>query len=87
MKHVVDASAGWKLEADSDLVDEFQHTVGPIEPGLQLAGGVSGKGGRGALSETEQHPLAYLIRDDAVSLVIILLLDSLCLLQPVAHIS
>lgn len=36
MKHVVDASAGWKLEADSDLVDEFQHTVGPIEWGFSL---------------------------------------------------
>ena len=87
MKHVVDASAVWKLEADSDLVDEFQHTVGPIEPGLQLAGGVSGEGGRGAVSETEQHPFAHLIRDGAVSLVIIPLLDSLCLFQPMADIS
>ena len=39
------------------------------------------------MAEAEQHPLAYLIGDGAVSLVIVLFLDGLSLLQTMAHIS
>jgi len=34
VEHVVDASLGWQVEADRDVVDELHHPVWAVELGL-----------------------------------------------------
>jgi hypothetical protein len=53
MERIMDASTCRELEADSHLFDELNDPIGPIVPWLQLAGALSGDGGRGAVAEAQ----------------------------------
>jgi len=83
----MDAGAGRQVEADDDVVDELGDAVGTEETRLELVGGRLGKGRRRPLPEPKEGPVAHLVLDVTMSLVVVELLSSLSLLQPVADIS
>lgn len=87
MEHIMEAGAGWKLETNGHVVDELEtNGRAPIEAGLQLARAGLRQGRGSMLSQAEERPVAHQIRDVAVLLVVVQLLDRLGLLEPVADV-
>jgi hypothetical protein len=86
VEDVVETGTCWQVEADGDVIDELGDAVRAVEAGLELPLGDLWQRGGGAVAEAEHHPVTHCIGHRAVRLVILLLLDSLRLLEPVADI-
>ena len=71
MKDIMDAGAGWQVEADGDIVDELGDAVGAEEAQLELAGGSLGKERRRPLPEPKERPVAHLVLDVTMGLVVV----------------
>ena len=82
MKHVMQTCSCGQIEADGDVVDQLGDAVRPEVAGLELARRRLGQGGSGALAQSKESPVAYLIGYWTVACIIVVLLDLLSLLQP-----
>ena len=60
VEHVVKMSPRRQGEADSDVVDQLDDAVGPVEPRFKLARGGLDQGRRRTLPEAEERPVAHL---------------------------
>jgi hypothetical protein len=87
MEHVMETSARWKLEAHSHRVDDLCHLVRPDEARLQFpAGAGAGQGSSCSLPKAEKRPVANLVVDRTMMLVVGALLDRLGLLKTEANV-
>ena len=80
MEHVMNASLRGQLQAHGCVVDELDDAVWLEEASLQLARCRLGKRRWGALAETKKRPVAHLIGNRVVLLIVVAFLNSLRLL-------
>ena len=86
MEDIMKLGAWRKSEADGYFIDELGDAVGPKEARLQLPFGRLGQRRDWAMAKVEQDLVAHGVGDVMVLLVVVELLHSLGLLQPVPDI-
>ena len=86
MKDVVEPSARGQIKEHRDSVDELGDAVRPKEARLELPFGRLGQGGSSMMTLAEQDPIASRVRDEAMNLVVVALLDRLGLFQQIADV-
>ena len=86
MEDIMKLGAWRKSEADSYFIDELGDAVGPKEARLQLPFGRLGQRRDWAMAKAEQDLVAHGVGDVTVLFVVVELLHSLGLLQPVPDI-
>jgi hypothetical protein len=79
MEHIMKTRAWWQFQVNSDVVDQFSDAVGPNEEGLELSRGRAWKGDGCALTETQERPVADLVRHRPMLPVVVALLRHLLL--------
>jgi hypothetical protein len=86
MEDIMKASTLGQCETHHDIVNEFDHLIGPVEPRLELPGGLQRQGRWSAMPKAEERPVPDLIHHRPVVGVVVLLVDCLRLFQPVPDI-
>jgi len=86
VEDIMKLGAWRKSEEDGYFIDELGDAVGPKEARLQLPFGRLGQRRDRAMAKAEQDPVAHGVGDVTVLLVVVELLHSLGLLQPVPDI-
>ena len=87
MEDIMKPSAHRQSEANCNLVDQLGDLVRPVETRLELAGRGVRKRRRRLLPESQERPVTDVVRNLAMVLVIVELVDRLSLLEPVTNVS
>jgi hypothetical protein len=86
VKDVMQASTGRQGEPDGDIIDELDDAVGLVEARFKLSRCSLGQRRGRVVAKTENGPIADLVRDVAMVLVVEALVDRLSLLEPSADV-